>query len=121
MNIKKIKPMFTTIVTTMDKYKGDVISESGLINASKQSGSVKEYQTVVAIGSAVRDINVGDVVCINPERYAVKKHKEGSMNDGIISDNPTISINFDIVELDGKPHLLLQDRDITFILEEFEE
>lgn len=113
--------MFTAIVTTMDRYKGDVMTESGLIDTTKQSGSVKEYQKVVAIGSSVRDINVGDIVCIDPTRYAIKKHKEGSLKDNIITDNPVVSFNFDIVELNGEPHLLLQDRDITFVIEDYEE
>ena len=51
------------------------------------------YKTVVD------NIKEGDVVCINPSRFAVKKHKEGSLKDGIITDNPTISYNFDIIEI----------------------
>ena len=33
-----------------------------------------------------KDIKVGDLVSINPSRFAVKKHKEGSLKDGIITD-----------------------------------
>lgn len=119
MNIKKIKPMFTMLVTTMNKY-GEIKTQSGIIDTSK-SNMLKEYQTVVAIGSTVKDIKVGDVVWINPTRFAVKKHKEGSLKDGIIEDNVITGYNFDIITVDGKDHLLLQDRDIDFIIEEFEE
>ena len=88
--IKKIKPMFNGVITTINKYKSDVkLTGTSLIDSTK-AGSVKEYQTVVSVGPMVRDIKVGDIVYINPSRYAVKKHKEGSLKDGVITDNPTI-------------------------------
>lgn len=121
LKIKKIKPLFTSLITTMDKYEQDTITNGGLIDTSKQQGALKEYQTVLAVGDSVRNIKVGDLVCVNPSRFAVKKHKDGSMRDGIITDNPVITYNFDIVEMDEKQCLLLQDRDIDFIIEEFEE
>lgn len=121
IRVKKIKPMFTALVTTMDKYESDVRTAGGLIDTDKLQGRIKEFQKVVAVGSSVRDIQVGDLVAINPTRFAVKKHQEGSLRDGIVTDNPTITYNFDIVEIDGAPHLLLQDRDIDFIIEECEE
>lgn len=121
LKIKKIKPLFTSLITTMDKYEQDTITDGGLIDTSKQQGALKEYQTVLAVGDSVRNIKVGDLVCVNPSRFAVKKHKDGSMRDGIITDNPVITYNFDIVEMDEKQCLLLQDRDIDFIIEDFEE
>lgn len=120
LKIKKIKPMFTALITTMNKYEQDVTT-GGLINVTKMQGGLKEYQTVLAVGDSVRDIKVGDLVCVNPARFAVRKHQAGSLKDGIISDNPVTTYNFDVVEMDGKQCLLLQDRDIDFIIEEFEE
>lgn len=121
IKLKKIRPMFTALVTTMDKYEHDVKTGSGIIDTSKQQGGVKEYQTVLAVGTAVRDIKVGDVVCINPSRFAVKKHQAGTLKDGVVTDNPVVKYNFDVIELDGKLCLLLQDRDIDFIIDEFDE
>lgn len=120
LKVKKIRPLFTSLVTTMNKYKEDTIV-GGLINPSKGKGSLMEYQTVLSVGSSVKDIKVGDLVCINPSRFAIKKHKEGSLKDGVITDNPVITYNFDVVEMDGQQCLLLQDRDIDFIIEEYEE
>lgn len=121
MVIKKIKPMFTALITTMDKYEHDIITDGGLIDTSKQQGCLKEYQRVVAVGTTVRDIKEGDLVCINPTRFAVRKHKDGSLKDGVISDNPVMDYKFDIVEMNNTPYLLLQDRDINFIVEDYEE
>ena len=112
--------MFTALITTMDKYEKDMTT-GGLINVTKMQGGLKEYQTVLAVGGSVRDIKVGDLVCVNPTRFAVKKHQAGSLKDGVISDNPVTTYNFDVVEMDGKQCLLLQDRDIDFIIEEWEE
>lgn len=120
LKIKKIKPMFTALITSMDKYEQDVTT-GGLINVTKMQGGLKEYQTVLAVGDSVRGIKVGDLVCINPTRFAVKKHREGSLKDGVITDNPVTTYNFDIVEMDGRQCLLLQDRDIDFIIEDWEE
>lgn len=121
LKVKKIKPMFTALITTMDKYEEDVRTSGGLLDITKQQGGLKEYQTVLAIGSSVRDIKVGDLVCVNPTRFAVKQHQVGTLKDGVVTDNPIVKYNFDVIEMDGKQCLLLQDRDIDFIIEEYEE
>lgn len=113
--------MFTSLITTMDKYEHDMMVGAGLIDVTKREGSLKEYQRVLAVGNSVRDIKVGDLVWVNPTRFGVKKHQEGSLKDGVVTDNPIITYNFDVVEMDGKQCLLLQDRDIDFIIEEWEE
>lgn len=113
--------MFTSLITTMDKYEHDVKTVGGLIDTTRQQGGLKEYQTVLAVGTSVRDIKVGDLVCVNPTRFAVKKHQPGTLKDGIVTDNPVTTYNFDVVEMDGKQCLLLQDRDIDFIIEDWEE
>ena len=120
LKVKKIKPMFTALITTMDKYEKDV-KIGGLIDTTRQQGGLKEYQKVLAVGNSVRDIKVGDIVCVNPARFAVRKHQAGSLKDGVVTDNPVTTYNFDVVEMDGKQCLLLQDRDIDFIIEEYEE
>ena len=121
LKVKKIKPMFTALITTMDKYEEDVRTSGGLLDVTKQQGGLKEYQTVLAIGSSVRDIKVGDLVYVNPTRFAVKQHQAGTLKDGVVTDNPVVKYNFDVIEMDGKQCLLLQDRDIDFIIEEYEE
>lgn len=113
--------MFTALLTTMDLYDKDEFTKGGLIDSSKQKGTVKEYQRVVAVGNSVRDIKEGDLVCIDPTRFAVRKHKDNSIKTDIEGGNPILEYRFDIVIIDDKKYLLLQDRDIQFIIEEFEE
>ena len=119
--IKKIQPMYTKILTTMCKYEEDEMTAGGLIDSTKTQGTLKEYQTVIAVGNSVRNVKVGDLVCVNPERYAVKKHEAGSLKDGVITDNPVIKYNFNIMELEGVPHLLLDENDVSFIITDYDE
>lgn len=118
LKIKKILPMFNRILVTSDKYEKDV-TKGGVVTIT--AGTLKEYQKVIAVGSTVRDIKEGDTVIINPSRYAVKKHVEGSMKDGIISDNPTVSYNFNLVEINNQLYILLYDQDVDYIVKDFEE
>ena len=119
LNIKKIRPMANYLVTTKDEYTEEDVRTGGLI--IKMVGSLKEYQKVVAVGPMVRGIKVGDLVCINPKRYAKYKHQPGSLKDGVVTDNPVVAYNFNVIELDHVPHLLLTDQDIDFIIEDSEE
>ena len=120
IKVKKIKPMFTALIATMDLYEEDGVTKGGIIDSTKQKGTVKEYQKVVAVGDSVRGIKVGDLVCIDPTRFAVRKHKDNSIKTDIEGGNPILEYRFDIVEMDGKNYLLLQDRDIQFIIEEYD-
>ena len=119
INIKKIKPMANYLVTTKKEYTQDDVNNEGLI--VNVIGSLKEYQEVIAVGPMVRGIQVGDIVCINPKRYAVKKYKEGSLKDGVITENPVVSYNFNVIELDKIPYLLLTEQDIDFVIEEYDD
>lgn len=121
LKIKKVKPMFTSIVLTMDKYEEDSRTSGGLIDGTKQQGSLKEFQRVIAVGDSVRGVKVGDLVCFNPARYAIKQHQAGSMKDGVIQDNPVIRYNFNIIEVDDKQCLVVDNNDISFVIEEYEE
>lgn len=121
INVKKIRPLFQAIVTTAHKWAIDELDDTGIVtDIKKTAGALKEYQTVVAVGDFVKNIKPGDIVCINPDNYAVHRFKENSMK-GDLMENTVDRYNFNVVELDGIPHLLLTDRDIRYIIEEFEE
>ena len=121
INIKKIRPVFNCILTTMDTYTVDELKVGGIIDSSKIQMSIKEYQTVLAVGSTARDVKVGDIVKINPERYKVRKYREDSIKNDINTYNPVEQFRFKTVVVDNKPCLLLYDSDIDFIVEESEE
>lgn len=116
--ITKIRPTYTSIVTTADRYEKDIKNNSVI---TKTSGSLKEYQTVIAVGSSVREVKIGDVIVINPTRYQIKKHEAGSLKDGVITDNPVIAYNFPTIVINDETCLKLQENDIDYIIEDYEE
>lgn len=118
--LKKIKPMFNRIITTMDCYETDQIS-NGILDSRKQKGSMKEYQTVLSVGDTVRGIKEGDIVCINPTRYAVMKHNDKSMHNGVVGDNLIIGYKFNTVTIDGKGCLMIYDQDVDFVVVDSED
>ena len=120
LKIKKIKPLFNKILTTMDLYDNS-ITEDGIIDGTKEEGGIREYQTVIAVGPTVKCVKPGDKVVINPTRYQVMKHKEGSLKDGVITDNPVMGYNFPILMIDDRPCLYLYDSDVDFVIKEWEE
>jgi hypothetical protein len=66
IKITKIKPPFTTVITTLNVYEEDLIID-GVVRVPK--GSLKLYQTVVAVGPNVRDVKEGDFVLLNLQNY----------------------------------------------------
>ena len=118
LHIKKIKPLFTSIVTTGDKFEKD-FTQGTIIIARK--GDMKLWQKVIAVGSSVRDIKVGDTVMINAEHYAVRKYDKNSVQNDL-DNNPVLTYQFNWVTIDdkdGEPQecLLLNDRDILYVFE----
>lgn len=117
---KKIRPVFTQILTTMYKYPKDM-TIGGVIDTTRRKGDVCPYQKVVAVGNAVRTVEKGEWIQINPMRYAHYKHEKGSLKDGVIKDNPVLGYNFPVVEIGGEKYMLLDERDITVIIEDYDE
>lgn len=112
--------MFNHILTTADRYENDV-KEHGVVVIQK--GSIKEYQKVISVGSTARGVVAGDIVQINPARYSQKKHEEGSLKDGIVTDNPVVRVNFPTIELVNEKNepmecLYIYDQDIDFVVNE---
>lgn len=116
----KVKPMFNRIITTMDTYEKDQYN-GAVLDMTKQKGSLKEYQRVISVGTTVRDIKEGDLVCIDPTRYMVTKHKDKSLHNNIIGDEVTVGYKFNTIKLNDKECLVLFDQDISFIIEESED
>lgn len=122
IKLKKIKPMFTSVLTTADKFTEQrYMPGTMIIDPTASKTGLKEYQTVLAVGDSVRNVKVGDLICINPERYAVRKYSKDSMKSSMEEyNNVVVSYNFHMVDVDGKECLFIDDRDIDFVVEEYE-
>lgn len=122
INLKKVRPMFTKLITTMDEYKPKkIVNETDIINSKEAQHVVKEIQRVIEVGDSVRNIKPGDYVMISSDRYAVRKHAPGSIADQTVKYNPITAYNWPVITLEGKDRLLLEDRDIILIVDEFTE
>lgn len=118
LHIKKIKPLFTGILTTGERYSEDV-RDNGLIIANK--GDLKTYQKVLAIGSSVRDIEVGDTVMIDMLHFAQLKYNPNSVQNDF-DNNKVTKWNIPWVIVDdeqgnSKDCLLIDNRDVKFVFE----
>lgn len=98
LHITKIKPVFNHLLITADKFDKDMI-QAGVIVANK--GDLKLWQKVIAIGSAVRDVKVGDMVMIDPMKYAVRKYNKNSVQNDL-DNNPVLTYNFPFETVDDE-------------------
>ena len=117
LKIKSIKPLFTSILTTGEKYSEDM-RENGIIVANK--GDLKTYQTVLAVGPSIRDINVGDKVMIDMMHFAVMKYDPNSLkNDMDLNKAVKWNIPWVVIDDENGTHdcLLISDRDVKFVFE----
>ena len=121
-NIKKVRPLFTGVITTANKYVGDITAPGGLIlDAAKSSGTLNNYQTVVAAGKMVTDVKPGDIVCLNFKRYKYVQHLPGTIGeDNVQSDKMLGDYSIPTIMLDGKQHLFIQNNDIEYVVEEYD-
>lgn len=116
--MKKIRPLFNNIVTTARRYEEDVRS-GGLVVIPK--GELMEFQEVVAAGDSARGVKPGDLVKIKLDRYMVKRHRPGSIAEGVVEDNPVVEVRLPRVLVDGVEHLALCDQDVDYVVEEWED
>lgn len=121
LHVTKIKPLFDHLLITANRFEKDMI-HSGVILANK--GDLKLWQTVVAVGSVVRDIKVGDKVMINPNDFAVKKYNKNSVQNDL-DNNPVLTYNFPFETIDdekGEPkdYLYISDRNVKYVFEGIE-
>ena len=120
--IKKVRPMFTAVLTTARTYVGDVKTQGGLFDPTKMSGDLNIFQTVVAVGTTVTGVKEGDIVKVNYKRYAKAKHVPGALDEGEnkIVDNMSITYEIPVIDVDGQQCLLLQNNDIEYVIMEYE-
>lgn len=118
INIKRIRPLANYLLVTKEVYSA---KDFNGVFQEKVDGSLKEYQRVVAVGPMVRSVQVGDLVSINPKRYAVRKYKSNSIKNDIEEMQEVIGYNIPEVTMDHQKYMLITDQDLEFVIEDFEE
>jgi hypothetical protein len=118
IKIKKIKPPFTTVITTLNIYEEDLIVD-GVVRVPK--GSLKRYQTVVAIGPNVRDVKEGDLVLLNVQNYARQKYRNNSIKEDISEMEEEVVYDIPKLFIGDTVYGKFQERDMDGVIEEYEE
>ncbi len=122
--IKKVRPLFTGVITTARKYVGEQYASEGslIIDTRKRDGSLNPYQVVYSVGGTVRDVKEGDVVKINFNRYKIVKHVPGDIDEAENKQfmNQSWNVEVPIIIIDDIEYLFIQDRDIEYIVEDYE-
>lgn len=118
IKITKIKPPFTTVITTLNVYEEDLIVD-GIVRVPK--GSLKLYQEVVAVGPNVRDIKEGDLVLLNLENYVKRKYRDNSIKEDISEMEEEYTFDIPKIIISDTLYGKFQERDMDGVIEEFEE
>ena len=119
LKIKDIRPVYTRIITTANRYTEN--QKNGVIlDAKKLEGRYKEYQTVVKVGSSVREVKEGDVILIDPSRYMKRKYNDNSLREDFV-ENPILEINIPTVQMNDEDYFMIEERDIAYVIEDSEE
>ena len=121
LHITKIKPRHTAILTTAERYEEDAKKGTLITDSRATKGNIKWYQTVIAVGSMVRDIVPGDKVMLNAEHFAVRKYSKDSVQNDM-DNNPVTSYLVPVMNIEdeeGKDQevLYIDERDVQFVFE----
>ena len=124
LQVKKVKPIGCQVLVTRERYTWDDENAAGIVDFGHMKGDLKTYQTVLAVGNDVSFVKPGDVVEINLYKYAVFKEDPNSVK--ALADNPIVEFRTNDVELvddagDMVMCMLIDQRDVQYILEDFEE
>ena len=119
LKVKDIRPVYTRLITTANRYE-ETQMNGNLIDVNKMEGRYKEYQTVVRVGSAVREVKEGDVVLIDPSRYMKRKFSDNSLREDFV-ENPIVEINIPIVTMNDEDYFMIEERDIAYVIADSEE
>ena len=116
LKIKKLTPVYTSILVTCNKYsEPEKVGDTNIIDPAKAKIMVKEYQKVLA---------VGDTIAINPMKYA--KYKQVAQKNSLRNDvqqykNEIVGFDFPTMDVNGEEVMLLDERDILYIINDYED
>lgn len=116
LKIRSIKPVYTRIITTADRY-AESQRIGSILDANKLEGRYKEYQKVVRVGSSVREVKEGDIILIDPSRYIKRKYSDNSLREDFV-ENPIVEIDIPTVQMNDTDYFMIEERDIAYIIED---
>ena len=122
INLIKVTPQSTGIITTADRFTTEESKHNGIIDSTKE-GQLKDIQKVVFVSrfAKERGIEVDDIVSLDFKRYAQMSQKKDSLKEGMDEHyNSVLKYNIPILLIEKKEHLKLDIADIDLKIDEFE-
>lgn len=114
----KIKPRANEIVISANivEVKTD---KKKVINKDEQLVYFDEFQTVLRVGSIVRDIKVGDVIAVNPNRFAKYQEQKSKVRASVEGYEKVLTgYEFPIIQTGFGEVMLITDSDVKYIVED---
>lgn len=110
------------MITTANRYMKDDYNGSAIVEKGHFKGDVKQYQTVIAVGKMVRELEVGMQVMLDFEPYRKRKVPVNSIKEKMDVDNPIVEERLPLFEMDngdGNPteFLMMDEKNVVFPFE----
>ena len=107
LKIKKLTPVYTKILVTCDKYtEPEKIDNTDIIDPAKAKIMIRSTRGVLAVGNMVRLVVPGDIIAINPMKYAKFKQvaQKNSLSERTYSNirKEVVGFDFPTMEVDGE-------------------
>lgn len=121
--LKKVTPRYTKVLTTADiEIRKAYFAGTNVEDPGKTITGYSSIQKVVALGPSCTGLKVGDHVLIDFSRYA-RPVQSQSLRNHVKGEEYSVQMSFNIpvIILDGEEYLDLQDNDIVYIVDDFEE
>lgn len=134
-----MRPLFTGVLLTMEMIDIPEAEESVLdpntglytpklivgdeVRALTKRGEsrVSNYQRVVAVGKAVRDVEVGDMVRLNLDNFAERKYVSNGIRDKVDGmTNEIVGYRIPYIEIAGEKFISCDERDIEMVVTEYD-
>lgn len=120
MVIKEAIPMGSSVILTKNRWGIDDAPKGLIVNPKKLQGSLKDYQTVVAVGPGVANVKVGDTVMFTLDNYAKFSPAPAGakMRKGITGEDGSVFEGYEVpnIEIDGVDYMVIKEHEITFII-----
>jgi hypothetical protein len=114
----KIRPRANEIVISAN-FIIAANEDKKVIDKDQQMIYFDEFQTVLRVGSVVRDINVGDVICVNPKRFAKYQEQKSRVRAAVEGyEKVLIGYDFPIISTSFGDVMLITDGDVKYIIED---
>lgn len=122
--LKKVTPRYTKVLTTANIDKEIVhVPGTDIEDPNKTREGYSGLQTIIAVGDTVRGLEPGMNVLVDFERYARPRQRPvQGLKNSIKGEMMTeLEYAIPVMVIDGEEILALDDNDIKFIVDEFDD